>query len=290
MSERDDNLDPRRGDAVGPDGGDAADPVGLPDPHDLAAAYVLDAVDDAERAAFEAHLEGCPDCRREVAELTETSLGLSDGLEVQPPPALREQLLAQVAATPQDTSAAQDAVAPQDAATPQDAVLSQDGAPDELADRRAARHRAPGRFSRWVLAGAAAAAVAVGAVAVTQWPDDAPDPSVVAVQEVLDAPDAVRASGSVDGATVTVVTAYSIDRSVVLTEDLADPPEGQDYQLWFVGGDGAAVSAGLLPRDDDQLLLEGDPGEAVAVGITLEPAGGSEQPTSDPLVAVPLEG
>src|SRR5690606_14997432 len=106
VSERDDNLDPRRGDAVGPDGGDAADPVGLPDPHDLAAAYVLDAVDDAERAAFEAHLEGCPDCRREVAELTETSLGLSDGLEVQPPPALREQLLAQVAATPQDTSAA----------------------------------------------------------------------------------------------------------------------------------------------------------------------------------------
>nr|WP_306239298.1 anti-sigma factor [Ornithinimicrobium cryptoxanthini] len=274
----------------------------------MAAAYALDAVDDAERAAFEAHLEGCPDCQREVAELTETALALSDGLDVEPAPALREQLLAQVAVTPQDAPTSrdavtsrdaptsQDAIAPQDAVTsqdaiaPQDAVTSQDGRPDELADRRAARHRAPGRFSRWVLAGAAAAAVAVGAIAVTQWPDDASDPSIVAVQEVLDAPDAVRASGSVDGATVTVVTAYSIDRSVVVTEGLADAPEGQDYQLWFVGGDGAAVSAGLLPRDDDQFLLEGDPGEAVAVGITLEPAGGSEQPTSDPLVAVPLEG
>ena len=33
-----------------------------------------------------------------------------------------------------------------------------------------------------------------------------------------------------------------------------------------------------------------EPGDAVAVGITLEPAGGSDQPTSEPVVAIPLKG
>lgn len=270
------------------DGPDSTSPADL---HDLAAAYALDAVDDAERAAFESHMEGCADCLREVAEFSEVSLALSEGLEGVPPPALREQLLAQIATTPQDATTSQGSVQLDDASpTVAPKSPSPGSATDELADRRAARHRAPGRLSRWALTGVAAAAVAIGAIAVTQWPDGTPDPSIMAVQEVLDAPDAVRASESVDGATVTVVTAYSIDRSVVLTEDLAGAPEGQDYQLWFVGEDGAAVSAGLLPRDDDQFLLEGEPGEAVAVGITLEPTGGSAQPTSEPLVAVPLEG
>lgn len=250
-------------------GQDPTDPADL---HDLAAAYALDAINDAERTAFESHLAGCAHCQHEVAEFLEVSLMLSAGLDVQPPPALREQLLAQVALTPQD------AVAPQDSGA------------DELADRRAARHRTPGRFHRWALAGVAAAAITIGAIAVTQWPQDTPDPSIVAVQEVLDAPDAVRASETVNGASITVVTAYSLNQSAVLTEDLASAPQGQDYQLWFVSEDGSAVSAGLLPRDHDQFLLEGPPGEAIAVGITLEPTGGSEQPTSEPLVAVPLEG
>lgn len=277
-------------DGSGNDGAVVGGP-GPDDVHALAAAYALDAVDPDERATFEAHLATCADCRLEVAELTEAAVVLSEGLETEPPPALREQLLAQVAVTPQDEPGrapqeeparapqAEPARAPQDEPAP---VTS-----DELADRRARRSRGPGR---WLLAGAAAAVIAVGAVAVTQWPQDSPAPSIVAVQEVLDAPDAVSATESVDGATVTVVTAYSLDRAVLQTEGLVDAPDDQDYQLWFVDAEGSARSAGLIPRDDEQMLLDGDPAGAAAVGITLEPAGGSEQPTSDPLVAVPLEG
>lgn len=263
------------------------------DVHALAAAYALNAVDADERETFERHLATCEDCRREVAELSEVTVSLSEDLAVEPPPALREQLLAQIATTPQDGPTPVEVPTHDEGPTPVGAPTHQDGRAhhvgptDEVAAHRARRSGGPGR---WLLAGAAAAAIAIGAVAITQWPADTPDPAIVAVQEVLEAPDAVETTESVDGTTFTVVTASSLDRAVLVTEDLPGAPDGEDYQLWFVHEDGTAVSAGLMPREGDQVALEGAPAGAVAVGVTVEPAGGSEQPTSDPIVAVPLQG
>lgn len=258
--------------------------TGEDDVHALAGAYALDAVDSQERAVFEQHLATCEECRREVAEFSETTAALSEGLSVEPPPALRDQLLDEIAATPQDEE-------PPGSGNSPDQSAPSVGRMDQLAARRSRR-----RVSRrWLVAGAAAAAIAVGAVVVSQWPEDAADPRIAAVQEVLDASDAVHSTTTVDNTTITVVTASSLERAVLLTEDLAEAPEGSDYQMWFVHDDGTAVSAGLMPRDTDsgdssEVVLEGDPEGATAVGITLEPAGGSEQPTSDPIVAVPLQG
>ena len=53
--------------------------------HSLIGPYILDAVDDLERAAFDRHLRECDACRAEVDELTETSARLASGsLSVQP--------------------------------------------------------------------------------------------------------------------------------------------------------------------------------------------------------------
>ena len=50
---------------------------------------------------------------------------------------------------------------------------------------------------------------------------------------------------------------------------------------------GAATSAGFVPAGDHSaVLLQGDPGRAAAVGVTLEPTGGSAQPTTTPVLAV----
>ena len=50
------------------------------------------------------------------------------------------------------------------------------------------------------------------------------------------------------------------------------------------------VPAGLMPGKADQtVLLSGDPGGATAVGITVEPVGGSDKPTSAPIALFPLE-
>ena len=46
--------------------------------HALSGAYVVDALDDAERAAFERHLAQCPDCQQEVASLREATALMAD--------------------------------------------------------------------------------------------------------------------------------------------------------------------------------------------------------------------
>lgn len=258
---------------------------------DRAVAYALDAVDDDERAESESHLLTCPRCREVVDDVRETAVLLSEGLEIAPPAWLRDSLLAQVRATPQLEA---NAAIPLDASAElreDDAPATGDegvAAPTPLRPRRAGRG---GRRPGWVTGLAAAAAVAVGAVAVTSWwPQDEP-PSVA--QQVLESDDAVRHTKTTGQATVVVVESPSMRRSVLLVEELPGAPEGRDYQAWFLHEDGTRVSAGLLPRDDatrQEVLLEGDPTGAVAVGITVEPAGGSPEPTSDPVVAVPLEG
>lgn len=251
--------------------------------HDLAAPYALDAVDEAERARFETHLAHCPDCRRTVAELSEAAVGLSAGLEQQPPRALRDGLLAAVADEAQEPTTEKDPVQAVDPGAGRAAPESQ---VTPLGQHRAARH------NRWWLAAAAAAVIAVGGVVVTQWDQDDPG-SNVAVQEVLEAEDAQRSTETVNGSTVHVVHSQELGRTVLVAEEMPQPPQGQDYQLWFVHEDGTAVSAGLMPRDGDdrsEVVLEGDPAGAVAVGVTVEPEGGSEQPTSEPIVAIPLEG
>ena len=72
---------------------------------------------------------------------------------------------------------------------------------------------------------------------------------------------------------------------------LPPAPGGRTYQLWYVGSDEVARSAGLLTADREgrgELLLDGDATTAAAVGMTLEPAGGSPRPTTDPIVVLAL--
>ena len=46
-----------------------------------------------------------------------------------------------------------------------------------------------------------------------------------------------------------------------------------------VAAEADMVDAGLMPRRGSTALLDGDSDEAIGVGLSLEPAGGSEQPT-----------
>ena len=62
--------------------------------HELTAAYALHALDERDVAAFEAHLAQCPDCRAELASFQETAGALAYGAPAaEPPDALRERIL-----------------------------------------------------------------------------------------------------------------------------------------------------------------------------------------------------
>lgn len=233
----------------------------LSDSHALSGAYAVDALDDLERAAFERHLADCADCRAEVDGLREAAALLAETTAMPPPPALRDRVLAEVATVrPLPPKPAQ--------------------APAHAAER-------PRRRALLLAAAAAVVALGAGAVVVSQQPWEDTPPS--ATQAVLDAPDSESSSVDLpDGATATVTHSDSLGQAVIVTHDLSEPPDGMVYQLWLAQPEGM-VSAGLMPEKSDQTtLLEGDAATATAVGITVEPDGGSPQPTSEPIALFDL--
>jgi len=70
-------------------------------------------------------------------------------------------------------------------------------------------------------------------------------------------------------------------------DGLEPSPEDRAYQLWFITGEGAQVSAGTFdprPGARTELTSTTMPGGTVAVSITVEPLGGSPEPSSPPLL------
>jgi len=63
-----------------------------PEPHTLAGAYALDALDGTDRARFERHAARCRECTREVAGLHEATARLAAAAAARPPAALKEAL------------------------------------------------------------------------------------------------------------------------------------------------------------------------------------------------------
>ena len=256
------------------------------DLHHLSGAYAVDALDDTERAAFESHLRGCADCRAEVAELTAAGHSLAALTEATPPPSLRASVLSgisQVRPLPP---------LPEDAAAPvPDAVFSVASGPvaAEASDAVVVPLRRRSRASTWLAGAAAAAVIAVGGLVWSPWSDDSG--TLSPVDQVVAAADAVRVTSSKGELNAEVAYSRQLGRAAITVAGLPPAPEGKTYQLWFVGSDGVARSAGLLTPDADRrgsMVLEGDPSAAAAVGMTMEPAGGSTAPTSDPLVVLAL--
>ncbi|WP_246855642.1 anti-sigma factor [Nocardioides xinjiangensis] len=235
----------------------------MSDLHKLTGAYALDALDDLERARFEQHLAGCDDCRAEVAELRETAALLAGSVATPAPASLRDSVLAGISQ-----------VRPLPPEVPEQAPGS--------------THRGR-RWMPFLVAAALALVLGVGAALTRPWVgDDAPRLTVA--EQVLQAPDAQEVSVDLgEAGRATVVRSRSEDRAVIVTEDMVAAPDGKDYELWLQTPDEEMVPAGLMPDDPDQtVVLDGSAAEAIAVGITVEPDGGSEQPTSDPIALFDL--
>ena len=66
-----------------------------PEPHTLAGAYAMDALDGLDQARFERHLARCQECSREVTGLREATARLAVAAAALPPAALKELLRAE---------------------------------------------------------------------------------------------------------------------------------------------------------------------------------------------------
>ena len=222
------------------------------DLHDQLAAYALDALDDRERNAFETHLAGCDDCRAELSNFRETAALLAYAEEgPEPPAALRERLLAEARRE-----------------RPHQSVVV-------LRPRRALR-----------LTAIAAAAAVAAAIGLGLW--------AASVSSSLDA----ERSALADSARAAAILADEESRrlslgehgqvvrgpdgeAVMIVRNLGEAPSGKTYEAWVIGT-GGPVKAGLFEGGEQEIVLLDEPlGTGAIVAVTLEPEGGSEQPTTD---------
>jgi anti-sigma-K factor RskA len=242
--------------------------------HLLTGSYALDALTETERAAVDKHLARCPSCAEEVRGLRETAARLAKAAASPPPPQLRARVLA---------------------AAPRARQLPPPGRNLlGVAGQRNGRRRRPvSRAGLTAVIVTLAAAVAFLLVAQLNTSSQLHQEQAGnrAITAVLAAPDArVESVAGTAGGTVTAVMSLGQHEAVV-TADLPALPGTRVYQLWVMTAAGSARSAGLVASTRSgappPLLADGLlPGDRL--GITVEPAGGTVQPTTTPVAVMPV--
>lgn len=243
-----------------------------PEIHTLTGAYALDALTDAERQEFEAHLALCLACAQEVRELAETAARMGATCATTPPPGLKTRVMRAARDTRQ--------LAPR--------LLDPGSTPVPTRQRPAwARHA--------LLAAAAAVIVAVASLCVVatraERHADRAQATANAIMSVVGAPDAhvVATTASGHGSARLVVSRLR-DKVLFVPTGIAPAPTSKTYQAWLIGPT-STRSAGLLTLDKaggGTALVASGLGSATSFGVTLEPAGGSVKPSTPPLVLLPL--
>lgn len=252
--------------------------------HHLAAAYALGALEAEERDAFEIHYPGCDICSVEVVEFALTAAVLGERSLVHPRSEVRSVVMDRIAKTRQLSPLVEPPtlsvprMGPGDAITgptkQRVATLASKGVP-------AAGQWRASRLGRTVLATAAALLLVVaGAIVVG---NRAEEPDLFA--QLLDAPDAELTPLEGETGIVQVVWSPSLDRVAVLASSMPDPGAGMTYELWFLL-EGGVVRAGLFaPGESGEVRHSWDVEDldANGWGVTIEPVGGSDSPTSEVL-------
>jgi anti-sigma-K factor RskA len=219
---------------------------------ELIAPYVLGAVEDEERSIVRAHILTCDECMRAADEYSEVTSWLESEVEpVEVPAGFAQRVIGSATAGPETTVSA-----------------------DIVPLRR------PPRW-QWFAVAAMIAAIAVLSLSLFDTRSD------LRFQErVVSA--LVREDGmTLDGATGAVGRMVpTSDGGIFVASGLQEAPDDHTYQLWVIREDGP-TSAGVFDVDhgvvalDVESSLEG----AEAVAVTVEPGGGSPEPTSEPILS-----
>lgn len=231
----------------------------------LAGAYVLDALDPEERDRFEAYLAISPAARAEVESLREAAALLGSAAVETPPEGLKQAVLAHI-----------------------DTMRQLPPVVTDLDEARTARRDARPVTREWVTnlsrgAAAIAAVVAIGlGVAVGQLSSrlDEVEAANSHIATVVAAADVQQVAIDLpDGGRISAVMSPAQGVGIVVGDALRPLDEDEMYALWAIT-DGVPLPVGELVE-----------GRAVAVdaegmeglGVTIEPRGPLDAPTSDPL-------
>jgi hypothetical protein len=224
-------------------------------------AYLLGALTDLERQAFERHMAGCAECRDELERLRPAAEVLPRSVEqVEPPPGLKTSLMEVVDREARERSGA-----------------------------LAAHRRRPWRIRLPSLAGIrpalVAGALALGLLAgfgVAQLTGGGEDTRTIAA--TVDEGRLPDASGSLQ------IQGDGEDGAILRVQGMPPAGNDEDYQAW-VQRDGTVVPQPTFDVGADgggAVAVPDDLSGAEAVLVTREPRGGSRAPSEQPVIQVPL--
>jgi anti-sigma-K factor RskA len=216
------------------------------DLHSLVAPYALHALDDEERRSFEEHLAVCERCREELAGLRDGAAGLAYGADgPAPPPELKDRILTRARSERENVASI------------------------------SARRR------NWTAPLAAAAVLAASvAIGLGVWTATRPSGSD-ALAKVLAQPGAKLVPMDGRGA---VAIAPNGDAALALSVPPA--PAGKTYEAWVIRSGKASRAAIFRGRAGTSVVeIDRRVRRGSVVAVTLERAGGVDQPTQKPLAA-----
>jgi anti-sigma-K factor RskA len=225
----------------------------------LATPYALHAIPEAERADIERRIAAAPpDVARafddEVRAVRETMAVISAATAVEPPDELRDRVLRGVR-------------------------------PDSVVPLRPK----PRPWRTTILAAAAAVVIGLGALGVGL--ALRPAPTVSTAEQVFAAPDVRTVFGDIPGGgTATVVFSREKNAGVLVMNNVPPPQTGTVYQMWLINDEGphsaGTMDAQAVAPSTTAVLPDLDGSSTLA--FTVEPPGGSPQPTTEPFAALRL--
>ena len=260
---------------------------------DLAASFVLDALEPEEMAAVREHLATCEQPHDELVELAGVVPALAASVPlVEPPASLKARVMAAAAA---DLEARQ--IAADSTAIETDSTTIEAAAPRRPADEVVRPiQRRPSRLGAWALGLAAVIAiVALGAwnASLQRQLDDAQayQQQVTAVLDAARQPGALTAVLRSEDATgpsgFAAVTPDGVAR--IAMRGLAPTSGSEVYEAWVIAADGVPVALGELQlRQGGVGYLEagGLPAESgIVLALTREPGPDSTAPSTAPISA-----
>jgi anti-sigma-K factor RskA len=248
--------------------------------------FALGALDNGEKQTLEAHLAGCSDCVRKVAEARgRIALLAFAAPRVEPSPELKDRLIGQVRATPRGHAS------------------------DAIGEPRPAR----GQFGRWWAAVLVPVGVALVVASIFLWNENRRlDQQLARLRVVLDEQqkqvEQARAVATLMAAPDTKVVAlasmpgmpngaarvaYNAHMGILVYDgQLESAPANKSYQLWLVPTKGEPISAGIINSaggGTSYWMTKLAPGiDAKAFAVTLEPAGGRPRPTGPQVLVGPV--
>lgn len=235
---------------------------------DLLEEYALRLLDPRAEEAVERQLADDPAARARVRELRAAATALALDLEpIEPSPELKQRLLSAARA---------------DLDGRQPTGVGEAAPVIELASRRSV---APMRWLPWSLAAMLAVALAASLLWNASLRDELDQRMAAKMLPIA-------ATGPATGTTGEVVMLGDDGTALLSLEGLPELDPGMVYQVWLIADGPPQPNVTFVPSTggNASVAVSGDVERFALLAITVEPAGGSATPTSDPIISSDLVG